>query len=100
MSLGKIIFLIFLLKKNYCGYKLEPPHRGSSYEYPQSMFWNKNNPFINPVLQHKNGVNGVHTSSTCYPCYPDECYVSIWGSMSFSFKAKLILVKGHFKGSI
>ena len=22
-----------------CGYWLEPPHRGSSNEYPQSMFW-------------------------------------------------------------
>ena len=25
-----------------CGYTLEPPHRGGSKEYPQSMFWNKN----------------------------------------------------------
>ena len=22
-----------------CGYSLEPPHRGGSNEYPQSMFW-------------------------------------------------------------
>ena len=22
-----------------CGNSLEPPHRGSSNEYPQSMFW-------------------------------------------------------------
>ena len=22
-----------------CGYSLEPPQRGGSYEYPQSMFW-------------------------------------------------------------
>ena len=22
-----------------CGYSLEPPHQGSSNEYPQSMFW-------------------------------------------------------------
>ena len=22
-----------------CGYSLEPPQRGSSNEYPQSMFW-------------------------------------------------------------
>ena len=22
-----------------CGYSLEPPHRGDSNEYPQSMFW-------------------------------------------------------------
>ena len=25
-----------------CGYTLEPPHRGDSNEYPQSMFWSKN----------------------------------------------------------
>ena len=33
-----IIFLI-LLKNIYCGYSLELPLRGSSNEYPQSMFW-------------------------------------------------------------
>ena len=32
-----IIFLIFA-KKIDCGYLLEPPLRGSSNEYPQSMF--------------------------------------------------------------
>ena len=25
-----------------CGYTLEPPRRGGSNEYPQSMFWSKN----------------------------------------------------------
>ena len=25
-----------------CGYTLEPPQRGGSNEYPQSMFWSKN----------------------------------------------------------
>ena len=25
-----------------CGYTLEPPRRGGSNEYPQSMFWIKN----------------------------------------------------------
>ena len=25
-----------------CGYSLEPPRRGGSYEYPQSMFLSKN----------------------------------------------------------
>ena len=32
-----IIFLI-LLKNIDCGYSLEPPRRGGSNEYPQSMF--------------------------------------------------------------
>ena len=39
-----------------CGYSLEPPHRGSSNEYPQSMFLSRNN---------KNNV---------YPCKPQFYY--------------------------
>ena len=33
------IFFLFLLKNIDCGYSLEPPRRGGSNEYPQSMFW-------------------------------------------------------------
>ena len=49
---------IFLLKTD-CGYSLEPPHRGDSNEYPQSMFlsWNK-----------KNNV---------YPCKPQFYYIKV-----------------------
>ena len=36
-----LMFFIFLLKTD-CGYSLEPPRRGSSNEYPQSMFLSKN----------------------------------------------------------
>ena len=35
------IFLIFAQNIDY-GYMLELPLRGSSNEYPQSMFWSKN----------------------------------------------------------
>ena len=35
------IFLIFAPNID-CGYTLEPPRRGGSNEYPQSMFWSKN----------------------------------------------------------
>ena len=35
------IFLIFA-QNIYCWYTLEPPQRGGSNEYPQSMFWSKN----------------------------------------------------------
>ena len=35
-----IHYFSYLAKKNiYCGYSLEPPRRGGSNEYPQSMFW-------------------------------------------------------------
>ena len=46
-----LIFFIFLLKTD-CGYTLEPPRRGGSNEYPQSMFLSrkkKNNVYpVNP----------------------------------------------------
>ena len=34
-----IIFFLFLLKSIDCGYSLEPPRRGGSNEYQQSMFY-------------------------------------------------------------
>ena len=36
---GMYYFFLFLLKNIDCGYSLEPPRRGGSNEYPQSMFW-------------------------------------------------------------
>ena len=45
-----------------CGYSLEPPRRGGSNEYPQSMFLGrnkKNNVYpCKPVLPYKSGVYG------------------------------------------
>ena len=37
------------------GYTLEPPHRGSSNEYPQSTFWIKNK------KKKKNGIPRLYT---------------------------------------
>ena len=42
-----------------CGYSLEPPRRGSSNEYPQSMFLSRNK---------KNNV---------YPCKPQFYYIKV-----------------------
>ena len=42
-----------------CGYSLEPPHRGGSNEYPQSMFLSRNK---------KNNV---------YPCKPQFYYMKV-----------------------
>ena len=36
---GVYIIVLFLLKNIDCGYSLEMPQRGSSNEYPQSVFW-------------------------------------------------------------
>ena len=54
------IFLIFAQNIN-CGYTLEPPRRGGSNEYPQSMFWSKKRtkigiPLHTTVLLYKSGV--------------------------------------------
>ena len=53
-------FFIFLLKKNDCGYSLEPPWRGGSYEYPKSMFLS---------INKKNNV---------YPCKPQFTIKKKW----------------------
>ena len=36
---GYTLLFLFLLKNIDCGYSLEPPPRGGSNGYPQSMFW-------------------------------------------------------------
>ena len=54
-----LIFFIFLLKNIDCGYSLEPPRRGGSNEYPQSMFLSRNK---------KNNV---------YPSKPQFYYVNV-----------------------
>ena len=38
---GYTLFFLFLLNID-CGYSLEPPRRGGSNEYPQSMFLSRN----------------------------------------------------------
>ena len=43
----------------HCGNSLEPPRRGSSNEYPQSMIWSRNK---------KNSV---------YPCKPQFYYIEV-----------------------
>ena len=48
-----------------CGYSLEPPSRGGSNEYPQSMFWSRNKKNIvylsNPQFYYiKVGFKGVN----------------------------------------
>ena len=56
-----IFFLIFAQNID-CGYTLEPPRRGGSNEYPQSMFWSKNKKKrftpANPSFAIKSGVQG------------------------------------------
>ena len=64
------IFLIFAQNIN-CGYTLEPPRRGGSNEYAQSMFSSKNKknrytPAYPSFFLYKSGVQGVYISRTCF----------------------------------
>ena len=47
---GVYLFFLFLLQNIDCGYSLEPPRRGGSNVYPQSMFWSKNKKNIQKFL--------------------------------------------------
>ena len=62
------IFLIFAQNID-CEYTLEPPRRGGSNEYPQSMFWSKNkrggsNEYPQSMFWSKNKKNRFN------PAYP------------------------------
>ena len=56
-----------------CWYSLEPPWRGGSNEYPQSMFWNKNK---------KNRYTPVNTSFTMYK----------WGLRGYTFHGYVFMM--------
>ena len=65
------IFLVFAQNID-CGNTLEPPRRGGSNEYPQSMFWSKNkkNRYTPayPIFCYINvGFKGVFITRTCFP---------------------------------
>ena len=65
------IFLIFAQNID-CGYTLEPPQRGGSNEYTQSIFWSKNKKkYVYPSKTHffyiKVRCKGVFITRTCYP---------------------------------
>ena len=69
----KIFYFFLIFAQNIdCGYTLEPPRRGGSNKYPQSMFWSKNKknrytPCIPQFFYIKVGFKGVDASRTCFP---------------------------------
>ena len=58
-----------------CGYSLEPPRRGGSNEYPQSMFLSRNK---------KNNV---------YPCKPQFYYIKVGFKGSKLYRHVFVMVK-------
>ena len=69
------IFLIFAQNME-CGYTLEPPRRGGSNEYPQSMFWSKNK---------KNRFT---------PAYPSFT-IQKWGSRRYTLHGHVFVMKNN-----
>ena len=63
------IFEIFLIVAQNidCGYTLEPPRRGGSNEYPQSMFWSKIKKNRYTFYYIKVRFKGVFIAQTCFP---------------------------------
>ena len=59
-QINTLIFFTFLLKTD-CGYSLEPPRRGGSNVYPQSMFLSRNQ------------------KTNVYPCKHQFYYKKKWG---------------------
>ena len=55
---GVYLFFLFLIQNIDCGYSLEPPRRGGSNVYPQSMFWAKNENIKNVLLKFSNFTAG------------------------------------------
>ena len=58
-QIKNLIFFHISAQNIDCGYSLEPPRRGSSNDYPQSMFLSRNK---------KNNV---------YPCKPQFYYIKV-----------------------
>ena len=57
-----------------CGYSIEPPRRGGSIEYPQSMFWSR---------KKKNNV---------YPCKPQFYYINVGFKGSKLYRHVFVMV--------
>ena len=68
-----LIFFLIFAQNIDCGYTLEPPRRGGSNEYPQSMFWSKNK---------KNRYT---------PAYPSFA-IEKWGSRGYTLHGHVFLM--------
>ena len=71
-----------------CGYSLEPPRRGGSNEYPQSMFWNKNK------KNRYTPANLVLTSTR------NLCFETKIRKIGIPLKTPVFLYKSGVKGGI
>ena len=79
-----------------CGYSLEPPHRGGSNEYPQSMSLSRNNknnvyPCKTQVYYIKVGFKGVKIIKACFPDGISSSQLENKKTVHFLFKPSIFL---------
>ena len=81
ISSEKVDIFSILAQNIDCGNTLELPRRGSSNEYPQSMFWSKNkkNTSAYPSITIKVGYKGVFIARICFP---DVFLAPHWSTMN------------------
>ena len=76
----KMFDIFLIVAQNIdCWYTLEPPRRGGSNEYPQSMFWSKNKknrytPAYPSFAIKQVGFKGVFITRTCFVFLPEHAY--------------------------
>ena len=68
----KLLLLFFFAQNIDCGYKLEPPRRGDSKEYQQSMFC------MSQFYYIKVGFKRVFVARTCFPDICDFVFINIF----------------------
>ena len=83
----KIDLFVILARNRDCGYPLEPPNRGGSNGYPQSMFYGRNKKMYipaNPFLYIKvgfevgGGGGGGKGCKITYTCFLDGYSDATW----------------------
>ena len=65
-----------------CGYSLEPPWRGGSNEYPQSMFLSRNK------------------KTNVYPCKPQFYYIKVGFKGSILYSHVFVMIKNGMANSV
>ena len=73
-------FFFFFAQNIDCGYTLEPPRRGGSNEYPQSMFWSKN---------EKNRYTPAN------PSFDIQFCIKRWGLWGYTLHGHVFLMFGN-----
>ena len=88
---------------------LEPPRRGGSNEYPQSMFWSKKEKQVYHCIPQfcyiKVGFKGVYITQTCFPdvlvYLKCNCFFSKTSDNTLNYgqqkQANNKLIQWHFK---